>query len=85
MIKNPFLIVTEGRFFVICQEKLLEIVPSILLKLERNGGYFLCISGRGGSFESLRWGFRVLKMPCTSDGDACYTPIVGIPYSRTWL
>ena len=64
---------------------MLKKVPSVLLEIERNGGHFFCISGRGGSFESLRWGLRVLEMPYTSDGDACYTPIEGIPYSRTWL
>ena len=25
----------------------------------------------------------VIKMPCTSDGDACYTYIGSIPYSLT--
>ena len=68
-----------------CQENLLKIVLFILLEIERNGEHFLCFWGRGGGFELLRWGLRVLDMPCTSDGDACYTPIEGIPYSRTWL
>ena len=71
--------------FVTCKEKLLEKVPSILLEIERDGGHFLRFWGRGGGLESLRWGLRVLEIPCTSDGDACYTPIEGIPYSRTWL
>ena len=71
--------------FVTCQENLLKKVLSILLEIERDGGHFFCFLGWGGGFELLRWGLRVLGMPCTSDGDACYTPIEGIPYSRTWL
>lgn len=71
--------------FVTCQEKLLKKVLSILLEIERDGGHFLCFWGWGGGIESLRWGLRVLGMACMSDGDACYTPIEGIPYSRTWL
>ena len=57
-------------------------VLSVLLEIERNGGRFLCFWGRGGGLESLRWGLRVLEIPCTSDGDACYTPIESIPYAR---
>ena len=64
---------------------MLKKVLSVLLEIEQNGGHFLDFRGRGGSFQSLRWGLRVLEMPYTSDGDACYTPIEGIPYSRTWL
>ena len=28
------------------------------------------------------WQLMVVKMPSTSDGDACYTYMEGIPYSR---
>ena len=70
---------------VTCQENLLKKALSVLLEIEQDGGHFFCISDSGDCFESLRWGLRVLEMPCTSDGDACYTPIAGIPYSRTWL
>ena len=41
------------------------------------------LSQRGTKLHRWSRQLRVVKMPCQGDGDACYPPIIGIPYCRT--